>query len=352
MLNNDRQVTTLIIEDDSYILQAVSQFLGDCGFSVLVAGDGEEGLQLFRAHRPDIVITDLRMPKVDGLEVLTRVQKLSPETPIIILSGMGTMDDVIKALRLGAWDYLTKPIENMNILEHAINMALERAALLRERSRHQQLLEQEVEKRTEQLRTREQDLKTTLVGIVDVIAVMVEKRDPYTAGHEQRVAQLAGAIGREMGLDDDRCEGLRLAAVIHDLGKVSIPSEILSKPGRLTDIEFSLIKTHAQQGFDILSRACVNFPWPIPLMVHQHHERMDGSGYPFGLAGDDILLESRIIAVADVVESMASHRPYRPALGVDRALAEIQRGRGSSYEPAAVDACLQLFTSKEFSFSL
>ena len=346
-----QQATVLIIEDDPYIRHSVRRFLDSCNFSVLEAADGAEGLQLFSLHQPDIIITDLRMPRVDGLEVLARVQKESPETPIVILSGMGTMEDVINALRLGAWDYLTKPISSMKILQHAVDKALERACLIRENKQHQQRLELEVEKRTRELRTREQDLKTALVGIVDVVAVMVEKRDPYTAGHEQRVAELARAIGWEMGLDDARCEGLHLAAFIHDLGKVAIPSEILSKPGRLTAIEYSLIQTHAQVGFDILSRASVEFPWPIPLMVHQHHERLDGSGYPYGLQGDDILMESRIIGVADVVEAMASHRPYRPALGTEKALAEIKRGRGSSYEPAAVDACLHLFTSKKFAFA-
>ena len=291
------------------------------------------------------------MPQVDGLEVLAQVQDTSAETPVIVLSGMGTMEDVINALRLGAWDYLTKPIGSMEILQHAVNKALERARLIRENKQQQQRLEQEVKKRTRELRFREQDLKTALVGIVDVVAVMVEKRDPYTAGHEQRVAELARAIGWEMGLDDERCEGLHLAAFIHDLGKVAIPSEILSKPGQLSSIEYALIQTHAQIGFDILSQASVEFPWPIPTMVHQHHERLDGSGYPLGLRGDDILLESQIIGVADKVEAMASHRPYRPSLGLDKALAEIRRGRGSSYDPAVVDACLYLFTNKNFTFS-
>ncbi len=346
----DQQTKALIIEDDPYIRNSVAYYLKSRNFSAIEADNGTEGLALLRQQNPDIIITDLRMPGVDGLMILEYIQKKSPKTPVIILSGMGTMDDVIKALRLGAWDYLTKPISSMKILEHAVNQALERAQLLRANDRHQQKLEEEVEKRTRELYLREQDLKTALVGIVDVVALMVEKRDPYTAGHEQRVAELARAIGWKLELGEERCEGLHLAAIIHDLGKVAIPSEILSKPGCLTDIEFQLIKTHSQVGFDILSRSGVDFPWPIPLMVLQHHERIDGSGYPNGLQGNELSIESRILGVADVVEAMASHRPYRPALGIDKALAEIRQGRGNVYDPIVADACLHLFTEEQFSF--
>ncbi len=177
---------------------------------------------------------------------------------------------------------------------------------------------------------------------VNALASAIEKRDPYTAGHQQRVAQLACAIAGEMGsFDDDRIKGLRMAAMIHDIGKLNVPSELLSKPGQLTDIEFGLIKTHPQAGYEILKE--IEFPWPIARIVQQHHERLDGSGYPAGLAGDDILLEARIVGVADVVESMSSHRPYRPGMGTEFALLEIKMARGSSYDPIVVDACLALF---------
>jgi len=174
-------------------------------------------------------------------------------------------------------------------------------------------------------------------------------RDPYTAGHQRRVGQLAAAIARELGLPEDTMRGIELAASIHDLGKISVPAEILSKPTKLTAIEFMLLKNHAQAGFDIIKD--IKFPWPIATMVLQHHERQDGSGYPQGLKGEQILLESRILAVADVVEAMASHRPYREALGIDSALQEIQRGRGTLYDAAVVDACLRLFAEKRFTFS-
>lgn len=189
-------------------------------------------------------------------------------------------------------------------------------------------------------------LRQSLEESLRAIAFTVEKRDPYTAGHERRVGELAVAIAREMGLPDEKIHGIQLAATVHDLGKIQIPAEILAKPGRITEIEFMLIKTHPQAGYDILKD--VEFPWPIADIVWQHHEKLDGSGYPQGLKNGQILLESRIMTVADVVEAMASHRPYRPALGIEVALQEIERGCGSAYDPAVADACLKLFREKGF----
>lgn len=176
---------------------------------------------------------------------------------------------------------------------------------------------------------------------IHALASAVEKRDPYTAGHQQRVARLACAIAGEMGLPAEQINGIRTAASVHDIGKLSVPAEILSKPGRLSEIEMGLIKTHSQAGYEIL--AGIEFPWPVARIVLEHHERRDGTGYPLGLAGDEILLEARILTVADVVEAMASYRPYRPANGIALALAEIGAYRGSRYAPEAVDACLALF---------
>jgi len=173
-----------------------------------------------------------------------------------------------------------------------------------------------------------------------------EMRDPYTAGHERRVAEIAVAIGAEMGFDAPRREGLRVAGYLHDVGKISIPAELLSKPGKLSAVEFSLIKSHAEQGFEVLKN--VEFPWPVAQVALQHHERVDGSGYPRGLKGEEILLEARIMAVADVMEAMSSHRPYRVGLGIPAALAEIERGRGTAYDADAADACLRLFREKQF----
>lgn len=189
-------------------------------------------------------------------------------------------------------------------------------------------------------------LRKTLFSTIEVICKIVEARDPYTSGHEERVGALAMAIAHEMGLSEDRIEGVRVAAAIHDIGKLHVPIEILSRPGKLSDAEFAIIKTHPQVGYDILSG--FEFPWPIAIIAHQHHERMDGSGYPNALRGDDILLEARVLTVADVVESMSSHRPYRPAHTLEESLAEIEQHRGTRFDPMAVDACLKLFREKGY----
>ncbi|OGP67711.1 MAG: hypothetical protein A2W27_10865, partial [Deltaproteobacteria bacterium RBG_16_44_11] len=189
-------------------------------------------------------------------------------------------------------------------------------------------------------------LRKALGATVQAISMTVEMKDPYTSGHQRRVSDLARSIATEMGLSADRRDFIRTASSIHDIGKIAAPSEILSKPTKLTDLEFNLIKTHAQSGYDILKD--IEFPWPVADVVLQHHERMDGSGYPRGLKGDDILLEARIMAVADVVESMASHRPYRPALGIEAALKEIEKNKGILYDDIVADACLRLFQEKSY----
>ena len=183
---------------------------------------------------------------------------------------------------------------------------------------------------------------------ITALAGMVELRDPYTAGHQRNVSLLAAAIARDMGLSQHDIEGIRLAGVVHDVGKINVPAEILSKPGKLATAEFEIIKTHAQAGYDVVKG--VDFPWPVAQMILQHHERLDGSGYPNGLEGDAIVIGARILAVADVVEAMMARRPYREALGLDAAMAEIEAEKGTRYDPAAVDVCLALFRENQFGF--
>jgi len=184
-------------------------------------------------------------------------------------------------------------------------------------------------------------MRKTLRATVQAIGSLVEARDPYTAGHQRHVADIARTIAKEMGLSNDRIDGLRMACTMHDIGKISVPSEILTMPRKLSTLEVSLIRTHAQSGYDILKD--IEFPWPIARIVLEHHERMGGSGYPNGVTGDNLLLESRILAVADVVEAMATHRPYRPSLGLNAALEEITQNKGVLYDPTVVDACLRIF---------
>jgi PAS domain S-box-containing protein len=191
-----------------------------------------------------------------------------------------------------------------------------------------------------------QRLRQTVRATIQAMALVVEARDPYTAGHQRRVSNLARTIATDMGLSRDRIDGIRMMGAIHDIGKISIPAEILSKPTKLNDMEFGLIKAHAQAGYDILKD--IEFPWPVAEIILQHHEKLNGSGYPQGLKGDEILLDARIVSVADKVEAMASHRPYRPSLGLEEALADIYENRGTLYDADAVDVCMKLFHEKHY----
>jgi HD-GYP domain-containing protein (c-di-GMP phosphodiesterase class II) len=193
------------------------------------------------------------------------------------------------------------------------------------------------------------NLKDVMDGTIRAMALAVEMRDPYTSGHQHRVAELGQAIAEEINLSAESIEGVYMAASIHDIGKISLPAEILSKPIKLTEIELIMIQAHSKVGYDILKG--IDFPWPIAQTVLQHHERIDGSGYPHGLGENEILIEARIVGVCDVVETMASHRPYRPAMGLDKALGEVSGNKGKLYDEQAVNACLKLFNEKGFRFS-
>lgn len=229
-----------------------------------------------------------------------------------------------------------------------IEMLMTYSLASREQLEERKQAEEELGKYQKRLEKSFKERTNQLEGTIHALATTVEMRDPYTAGHQRRVAELACAIAEEMGLSKDQIEGIHVAGLLHDIGKIAIPAEILTKPTKLTKLEFELITTHSQVSHDILKG--IEFPWPVADIVVQHHERLDGSGYPNGLKGDEILLEARILAVADVVEAMASHRPYRPALGIDKALAEIEEKRGRLYASEVVDACLKLFREKGFEF--
>jgi HD-GYP domain-containing protein (c-di-GMP phosphodiesterase class II) len=191
-------------------------------------------------------------------------------------------------------------------------------------------------------------MRKTMGAIIQAMSMTIEKRDPYTAGHQRRVAKLCRAIATELGFSWERIQGLRMAAAIHDLGKINVPAGILNKPGPMSEHEMAIIRIHPRTAFDILKG--IRFPWPIAETIYQHHERLDGSGYPRALRGDQILLEARILAVADVVESMASFRPYRPALGLEKAIEELRRQSGMLYDARVVQACIVMLSGKGFDF--
>jgi putative two-component system response regulator len=277
-------------------------------------------VRALEAGRPDAIVADCHLPDIDAEGALDIVARVRPGAPVVLVTGGLTDERAAELLQSGAQDYVLK--DRLARLGPAILAAIERAGAQAKRC---------------QDATR---LKEALMGTIEAIARTVEKRDPYTAGHQARVADLSVAIAREAGLPEERIEGLRLGAMIHDIGKVYLPAEILSRPGKLTALEFEMVKEHAQVGFDIVKD--ITLPWPVAQMILQHHERLDGSGYPNRLKGDEILVEARVIAVADVVEAMASHRPYRPGLGLAAALAEITAKRGTHFDARAVDACVRV----------
>jgi response regulator RpfG family c-di-GMP phosphodiesterase len=366
----------LIIDDERVVRKNFAAFLEDHNYEILEGENGKQGLDVFRQENPDIVLCDLKMPILDGLGFISELRKESPETPIIMVSGTGDIDDVIEAIRLGAWDYITKPIYDMGVLEIALNKAIERANLLKENRLYRKHLESEVKKRTQKIleRTRElqqvnehlnkeiverktieamlknsmNSLEKTIEGAINTISTIIEMRDPYTGGHQRHVADLCRAMAVEMGLSNKQIEGIYYASLIHDIGKLAVPIEVLVKPGPISEIEMMHLKIHPQAGWTMLRK--IEFPWPIAEIALQHHERMDGSGYPSGLTGDQILRESKIVAVADVVESMTFHRPYRPALGIEVALQEITKYRGILYDADSVDACVTIIREKKFKF--
>lgn len=317
-----------------------------------------------------IVLMTRTAEKIAKGDLRQRAKVYSRDEMGLLARAFNTMADGLeKALR--DTEGINKSLEAMmrtGSLEMEKEIA-ERRRVERELRMAKDELEHRVEKRTEELskvneelsgrvietRRAEDQLQTTLErlekaleGTVRAMSLTIEMRDLYTAGHQRRVSSLAVAIAEELHLPSDKIEGLRLAGVIHDIGKIAMPAEILTKPTRLTKTEFQLIKDHPRIGYEILKN--IQFPWPVAHIILQHHERMDGSGYPDGLLGDAILLEARILAVADVVEALSSHRPYRPALGIEKALEEIRRGRGIRYDMRVVDACMKLFKDRRYTF--
>lgn len=333
----------LVVDDTPASLKLLTDIMKSEGYEVRSAINGELALNAAAISPPDLILLDIRMPEMDGFEVCKRL-KAAPETqeiPVIFVSAASETDEKVHGFALGAVDYVTKPYQRDELLSRV------KAHLELHRLRHH--LSDMVDERTAQLLESEQKLKTNLLDSVAMLAAIVEMRDPYTAGHQRRVAEISVAIAKIMQLTQTQIEGIQLAGVVHDVGKIQIPSEILVKPSQLSDIEFELIKTHAQNGYELLKT--VDYPWPIAQIVLQHHERLDGSGYPYGLKADQILLEAKVIMVADVVESMASHRPYRPGLGIEAALKEIEARRGTAYDPAVVDACCKLFREQGYVIS-
>ncbi|MGB3480024.1 MAG: HD domain-containing phosphohydrolase, partial [bacterium] len=327
-------IKILMIEDnlDDYkLFKKMIARVKETTFEIQHVADLKTGIQHLMKEHIDIVLLDLNLPDSKGLNTLKKTHSKAPGVPIIVLTAHKEEDLAVKAIREGAQDCFIKGQVNRNLLVRSIRYAIER--------KYAEL----------ELKHSFGKFLYVLEETINTLASIVEMRDPYTAGHQKRVSQLAQAIAKEMDLTDEQTKGIKMAALIHDLGKIQVPEEILNKPKRLSDREMKIVQTHPGAGYEILRT--IQFPWLITQIVHQHHERINGSGYPKGITGKDTLLESKILAVADVVEAMTSHRPYRPAPGLEKALEEIMQNKGKLYDPDVVDTCIKLFKNKDFKFA-
>jgi putative nucleotidyltransferase with HDIG domain len=354
----------LIVDDEDSILNAFRRILADGDYEIHTASNGLEGLnKLHTANRPySLIISDQRMPVMNGVQFFTQAKDIFPDAVRILLTGYADTAAVIDAINKGGVHlYFTKPWHEEELLLH-IKQSFSKVEILQENKRLIELiknkndellklnktLEKRTKDKTDDLLAQTEKLKESykksqiiLDGIVKTLSMIIETRDPYTSGHEDQVAKIACNIAKEMKFTEEQITAIHIAATLHDIGKISVPSEILTKPGRLSDLEMEMIKTHCKVANDILIN--IEFPYPVAEIIFQHHERMDGSGYPRGLKGDKIAIEARIIGAADVMDAMTSYRPYRPALGVDAAIEEIVKFRGITYDPAVVDACLKIY---------
>jgi putative nucleotidyltransferase with HDIG domain len=319
--------------------------------------------KLRAAKKPySLIISDQRMPEMSGVQFFAQAKDIFPDAVRILLTGYADSDAIIEAINKGGVHlYFTKPWHEDEILLH-IKQSLSKVEVLadnkrllemvKDKNKELTVLNKSLEKKalekandlmiqTEKLKESYKKSQLILDGIVRTLSKIIETRDPYTAGHEDQVAKIACKIAREMKLPDDQISFIHIAATLHDIGKISVPSEILTKPSILSNLEREIIKTHCKVANDVLKN--IDFPYPVAEIIYQHHERMDGSGYPRGLKGNEIAIEARIIGVADVIDAMASYRPYRPALGVQAAIDEIVKNKGVMYDPEVVDACLNVY---------
>lgn len=328
---NTTRPLLLLVDDDKRALNSFRRIL-ETDYEVLTAQGADEALRLLGGS-PEIkvIISDLKMPGMDGINFLKTAKQMLPDAIRILLTGFADLHNALDAVNEGnVFRLLNKPC-SATLLFSTVKDALRQHQLMAD---------------SRELHTLKK-LKQVVHGIVAGFSKLIETRDPYTAEHQRRVATLSCLIGREMGFTPEQLDALHIAAMLHDIGKAYIPSDFLNKPGELSKEEFAIIYQHPQVGADILKD--VDFHWPISEIILQHHERLDGSGYPQGLTGDEILPAAKILAVADVVDAMSSLRPYRAALGLDVALNHLQTDAGKLYDPDAVSVCVDLFRYKGYS---
>ncbi len=322
-------LSVLYVEDEDEVREALARFLRRRFPRLDMARNGREGLEMFQTRHYDVVVTDVKMPVMDGLEMARSIKAIHEEVPVIIVTAYNEVDYFLRAIEVGVNRYVKKPINPDELL-----LAIYKSTIIHFRQREFE-------------RKRQFGFEATR-GALIALGHAIMKRNPYTEAHEARVAKLAVAIAEDLGLSREQIAGIELGAEIHDIGNLEVLEDILRAPHKLTVQELESVRRHPQSGYEILGE--IEFPWPIAQIIVQHHERMDGSGYPKGLKGEEILLEARIVGVADVVEAMTAARPHRPACGIDSALAEIKSKRGKLYDPAVVDSCVRVLEKAGLDF--
>jgi len=340
----NHKANILIVDDDRAVRELLMLILETEGFSCNTAEDADKAMSIISEKRIDLVISDVIMPGKSGIQLLGEIKKNYPEIAALMITGNSNRKTAEDAISMGAYGYLYKPFQKQQVLI-SISDALQRRSAHRQNEFKFESLKHVIDDQSQNLTLANNRLEKMLKEVIKAMSLAIESRDPYTAGHQLRVMDLAMAIAAKLNFSVQSIEYLGMAAIIHDIGKISVPPEILSKPTKLTPAEFNVMQNHPKTGYKILKE--ISFPYPLAKIIYQHHERIDGSGYPQGLSGDQIQIEARILAVADVTEAIASHRPYRPSLGIDVALEEISKHKGVFFDPSVVDACCDIIDKKE-----
>lgn len=335
MKTNSGKKHILVVDDEADIRVIYQRAFTDTGYKCFASANGHDALQILCDEDIDVVVTDIQMPGMNGIELTEKI-KSGFHADVLVVTGFSESMRYDEIIEKGASDFIRKPVPVKELLVRV-------GRILRERDNLAALRESET-----QLNKSFSKLRNILDKTVLSLSAAMEKRDPYTAGHQKRVTALGCAIGQEIGLSDSQIEGIRMAGLLHDIGKISVPSDILNKPSKLIVHEFNLIKEHPVTGNEIVSG--IDFEQPVDRIILQHHEALNGTGYPLGISGKDILFEAKILAVADVVEAINSHRPYRPAMGLKKALEVITEKRGILYDAVIVDTCVALFEKNIFIF--
>ena len=320
----------LIVDDEMATCEVLAQRLSKEGYSCVVAHNGKEALHHFYKEHFSLMISDIKMPEMDGLELLKKVKTLGPQMMVIMMTGYAEVDTVVKALHFGAYDFVLKPFD-LDLVVFSVKKALDKKRLEEVVADYDQHLEELVEDRTADLRRAYGMLKKSHLDSVKMLVEAIDAKDAYTRGHSDRVRKWSVALAEKLGFSEKKLESLEFGALLHDIGMIGIKDEVLQKQGPLNSMEYEHIQEHPLIGVKIVEGGSF-FKDEIPMIRH-HHERFDGSGYPDGLVGENIPLEARIISIADAFDAMSSLRPYRREMSQEDALVEMEKGKGKQFDP-------------------